>query len=104
MNIAQELLKITMQAVVTIAANKKIEYNKEEILKKMQETYKEKIAAILEEVQKDAKQADLFGGLERGNVHSLVKTVGIVSMRHGCVMYAKELLGLPADETKTETV
>jgi hypothetical protein len=87
-----EMARMTLKSALQIAVNKGIEVSQDAIIDKMKATHKEKFAAIMEEVQKDAKEADLFGGLEQGKMHSLVQQVASVSIRHGCVMYAKEII------------
>ena len=93
-NLFQHMVNLTIESVKTISRNKGISFNPNEVKAKMQSTYKEKFASIFAEMQKDAKEADLFNQLERGKVGALSMQCARVSLHHGCVMYAKELLGI----------
>lgn len=94
----QYLLKRTMQLCGEISLHENIEMTPERrnaIIEKMKVTYKEKLEAILQEVRKDSREADFFGGLEKGKIPALSMTAGKISLLHGLTMYAKFLI----DET-----
>lgn len=88
------LMMITKKAIVTMVKNHGLTPDYSAIEKRFKETYKDRFTKIIEDIQRDSKEADLFGQLERGHIAPLVNQVAKVTMQHGCVMYAKELLNL----------
>ncbi len=93
---AQFILESTMRAVIRIADNQGIEITpakKQSIITLMQSTFKERVSAILTEVQKDAKDADFLGqGYKNGRIPAMSMHAGKISLQHGIVMYAKYLV------------
>lgn len=92
----QFLIDATVKAVYQIAANQNVNVTnelRERLKARMQETYKAKFSAILLEVQKDAREADFLGqGYKNGKIPAMSMHAGKISLQHGIVMYAKELL------------
>lgn len=93
-DLAITLMTLTKKCLLQIAANQGLEPDYQAINVKFKATYVNRFNAILDEVRKDAQEADLFGGLQHSRIDPLTKTVANVSITHGCVQYAKELLGI----------
>lgn len=92
---AINLIQTTViDSVATIAANKGIQYDSKQMADKLIATAREWYPKILDESKKDAEQADLFGNLNRGKIDPLVNAAFNVALKHGCVQYAKFLLGI----------
>ena len=90
----QHMANLTVQSIVKIAANQGISFDKQEMTEKLRAQAPARFKSIVEEMIRDGKEADLFGQLDHGKVGALSMQVAKVSLHHGCVMFAKELLNV----------
>ena len=86
-----DITDVIMKKVATALLRINPDVDKAKAQEVMIKTAKVRIPEIIEEMRSDAKRADLFGGIDKGALHPLAKTAGIVALDHGCVMWAKEI-------------
>ena len=90
-NSTQTILSKVADYVMQLNLQRGEPLTNEELKSRMQATIREGVTKILDEVKKDAKEADLFGNLDRGKIDPLVTLAASVALNHACLMYAKTL-------------
>ena len=88
------ILKMTADAAVNISINKGYNLTNEQISAAMPEIFKRELPISLKIIQADAKQADIFGGLDRKKpvIHELVRAAVTISIKAEAVRIAKIII------------